>query len=303
MEQLKKKDNLEADLLRLEKQIISFFKGLNVENTSFPEGIVGPKFNYSNNLSKRKEKIRSKLIFDLKKLELEFFNLYSKFPDTLEREIQDCFALLLGRLALRPDWILQKDNRKNLDIIRDDFKFLYNLVDSLGSNFEMNHYLLIVPDVDTLINIEDFHVFERLVGKNLAIVAIMKSVMDDIHDVSQMYLDEETTAKAQRVLERLNDANLNESYNNLTFSFVEDFKLKAMPARWLDFHNDEDVLLADILELSKSYSSAFVVLMSSNIDIQNKAELLKIPFLDASSRESLHLGLDIVKDIDFTDSP
>jgi len=49
---------------------------------------------------------------------------------------------------------------------------------------------------------------------------------------------------------------------------------------WLDKDNDDDKLLASALEFQRKYLSSMVILVTSDINLQNKAELANFPYLE-----------------------
>jgi predicted ribonuclease YlaK len=49
---------------------------------------------------------------------------------------------------------------------------------------------------------------------------------------------------------------------------------------WLDPSNEDDRIIASILEIQCNFPTAIVVLVTSDINLQNKAEMANLPFLE-----------------------
>ncbi|MDP2766348.1 MAG: PIN domain-containing protein [Candidatus Methanoperedens sp.] len=49
---------------------------------------------------------------------------------------------------------------------------------------------------------------------------------------------------------------------------------------WLDSSNNDDRIIASVLEIQRANPSATVVLVTSDINHQNKAEMANLPFLE-----------------------
>ena len=49
---------------------------------------------------------------------------------------------------------------------------------------------------------------------------------------------------------------------------------------WLDPSNNDDRIIANALELQRTYPSDKVVLVTGDINLQNKAELAKLPYAE-----------------------
>ena len=50
--------------------------------------------------------------------------------------------------------------------------------------------------------------------------------------------------------------------------------------KWLDLQNEDDRLIAEVLELIKQNYEKNVILVTSDINLQNKCELIDIPYTE-----------------------
>jgi hypothetical protein len=49
---------------------------------------------------------------------------------------------------------------------------------------------------------------------------------------------------------------------------------------WLDPTNDDDRLIAGLLEVMRTYPHSAVLLVTRDVNLQNKAELARVPFIE-----------------------
>jgi predicted ribonuclease YlaK len=49
---------------------------------------------------------------------------------------------------------------------------------------------------------------------------------------------------------------------------------------WLDSGNNDDRIIAGVLEVQRSNPSSMIVLMTSDINAQNKAEVAHLPYVE-----------------------
>jgi predicted ribonuclease YlaK len=50
--------------------------------------------------------------------------------------------------------------------------------------------------------------------------------------------------------------------------------------KWLNVENTDDRIIASVLEIQKENPSSIIVLATSDINLQNKAEMANLPFVE-----------------------
>ena len=199
---------------------------------------------------------------------------------------------------MKPDWLMVKENKKNLQLIKQEFDFFLSLIDRLESDEKNPGLLIIVPDADSFIEMENFDNFEKFANGKKALVVILDDVYDQLEAIHDLKFDQDLTSRTSELLKSLkkDDMHIEVHNSDITFSYVDKLSHENLEYEWLNEGSNDAYILADILELKKLYSSAFILLMTSNIDLQNKAELIGLPFIDPVKKINHANPYDLIKD-------
>lgn len=171
----------------------------------------------------------------------------------------------------------------------------YSAVESVGMMIELLLKLhddfpgetVVVPDTNALIGnpaIVDwsFEKFEKFR------VVILPTVISEIDHLKIAHEKEAVRKKAQSLIRRFKDYRnrgkltegviLRKGVSTLQAIAIEPNMEEALP--WLDPSNADDRILAGVLEVAKMRPHSNVVLITADLNMQNKAELAELPYLE-----------------------
>lgn len=146
---------------------------------------------------------------------------------------------------------------------------------------------VVVPDTNALIgnpaivdwSFEEFEKFR---------VVILPTVFSEIDHLKIAHENKAVREKAQSLIRRFKDyrnrgkltegVNLRKGVSTLQAIAIEPNMEETLP--WLDPTNADDRILAGVLEVAKMRPHSNVVLITADLNMQNKAELADIPYLE-----------------------
>lgn len=146
---------------------------------------------------------------------------------------------------------------------------------------------LVVPDTNVLLRQPDLAKLITSVGAKEVEVVLLPTVLSELDELKDRGRTEDVRKAAQAAVRRikgLRDKGPLSAGVNLTRQIT----VRAMPRdpdmdlapNWLKASNRDDRILAAALELQASSPSRPVVMVSADINLQNKAEFAGLPFAD-----------------------
>lgn len=159
----------------------------------------------------------------------------------------------------------------------------YDLLDILNTSESSN--VILVPDTNSLIAEPDFSKYESTIHqKNLTIV-LVPTVLSELDRLKIIHREPDFREKVNSVIRRIkglrNQGNLQ---RGVIFNKTIFIKMRATEPQfsktlsWLDATNNDDRVIASVLEIQRENPSSITLLITADINLQNKAEMAKLPF-------------------------
>ena len=168
---------------------------------------------------------------------------------------------------------------------QEEIQTYYELIRLLDTSKE-NKWILI-PDTNALIFAPDVSQYHKVAGVVEYTIIIFPTVTQELDGLKVNHRDAQFRDKVKSVIRRLKG--LRQQGNLLKGVTVNKTITVRMEAKepnfkytlgWLDPSNNDDRIIANALELQRTYPSDKVVLVTGDINLQNKAELAKLPYAE-----------------------
>ena len=213
---------------------------------------------------------------------LKLFSLYhSRHNSDVQNEIRSASEFVNAAIELNMSWQMQptfEENReylsKRLDIFR---RLLTCRVDDAPS-------LILVPDTNALLRTADPVEYRELAGAGPFTFAIVPTVLSELDDLKRSRRDQTLGSKAEKVIRMLKGFRAQGSVlEGVTVSKTITVKMIPTEPRtndfvsWLDPMNKDDRIIATVLEIQCENPDADVLLVTLDINLQNKAEMAFLP--------------------------
>jgi len=183
------------------------------------------------------------------------------------------------------EWCLGPDMEKNKAVFRGGLEPFYRLIRSLDDASKRE--LILVPDTNSMIQSPDPSQYSTLHGEDKYTIVILPTVLAELDKLKVAARDSDFRDKVRSAIKRikgfrnqgslLKGITVNRTVTVRTVAKEPDFKETL---GWLDEGNNDDRIIASTFELQRVNPSAIVVLVTGDINLQNKAELANLPFYE-----------------------
>ena len=211
--------------------------------------------------------------------------LFSGSPPDVHKDIKDADSQLRKWLQLEPNWSIKLDRNQNEREFRkalDEFK---RLVDVLAATPTTE--TIIVPDTNVLLD----HIvptdYTRLVEKDTFTILLLPTILAELDGLKVTHRNEEVRNKAKLAINLIkgwrNQGSLIDgvkTHKTITVRTVATEPKSIYFASWLDKENADDRIIASIFQIYAENPTADVLLITGDINLQNKAEFASVNFRD-----------------------
>ena len=160
---------------------------------------------------------------------------------------------------------------------------IQNLINCLYSS---NNGILFVPDTNALLFNPDFETW-RFDGVKSFTIVLTPTILSEL-DKKKMDSNEKVKEKAEKIIRKIKEYRRRETLNdgvpvvkgkiNIKSLAVEPDMGKSLP--WLDKTNGDDRFIATFIEVMRECPDSVVQLVTRDINLQNKMEFAKLPFVE-----------------------
>jgi hypothetical protein len=198
-------------------------------------------------------------------------------PKDLHQELESANKKFTTWLELQSNWALSPDRAENERLMRDSAKGLLKLIGILAAAPKTQ--VLLVPDTNSLLREPDPVSYRRLSGVDAFEFILLPTVLQELDSLKIQHRTPEVREKAQKVIARIKGWR---NQGSLLEGVVVDRSLRVRALHkepdltkslsWLDPTNADDRIVASVLHIQASAPSARVVLVTGDINLQNKAD-------------------------------
>lgn len=225
----------------------------------------------------------------------EWFSLFkllhsAALPET-EKRIGKSSALL-GRWLLRDgrDTSIPPNIRQARDKVADAFADLRELIDMCASG---PTGLVAVPDTNALLRLPDVTQYRAAVGSDQFEVVLLPTVLSELDDLKDRGRTADVRDAAAAVVRRIKglrdrgDLRSGVAVQGRISLRAEHREVQPQSVLdWLDPQVPDDRIIGATLDIQARYPSKTVVLVSRDINLQNKAAAVGLPIADPAADSS-----------------
>ena len=159
-------------------------------------------------------------------------------------------------------------------------------IELLQSAYDKNEKIL-VPDTNALISNPELSEYASFFKEKISIF-ILSTVIAELDKLKIFNKNEEVRKKARSIISRLKGYRKQGDIISEGVTISKSILLKLMPIEpdfdktlsWLDPLNMDDRIIVSTLEIELKYLSSEVLLITNDLNLQNKAELAGIKYID-----------------------
>jgi len=206
-------------------------------------------------------------------------------PDNVKSKMSEIDSFILNWIDKGIEWGLPGTLEEAKARFEEAINPLYDTL-KLYCNTE-NGSIILIPDTSALMLKSDPLAYKDYINQEKFTLALLSTVIRELHELKMKSWDPECTKKVKSVLKRLNRfqnrGNLHEGITihrtiRLKIFTTEPDLTKA--ASWLDKNDNDDKIIAGAIEIQRTNPSDYVLIATTNKNIQNKAEMAYLPYIE-----------------------
>jgi PIN domain len=212
--------------------------------------------------------------------------LLSDATEELSRDISETDSFVRQWIEKEMSWDLSRDMEGNKAHFRKRIAVFYDVLATLDDPAKAR--VVLVPDTNALIRCPDPSEYAEVAGGAVYDVVLLPTVLGELDDLKNKPRDEAFREKVNGVIRRikgwrtqgdwLDGITVNKTVTVRSVAREPNFE-KTLS--WLDKTNRDDRIIASVLELQRAMPSAAIVLVTIDVNLQNKASAASLPYAEA----------------------
>jgi rRNA maturation endonuclease Nob1 len=210
-----------------------------------------------------------------------FSLLYKRPPADLSENIEKAQGNLASWIELGgSNYDLRRDPALNASAARAACEPFYKFLDLLEGGSE----IVVIPDTNALIAAPDPLKYTSIAGTKEFTFLLLPTVLAELDNLKNFARDPTFRTKVGKVVRRIKGWRRQGSlHSGVTLHSTVSVRAIAQEPHvnatlsWLDPSNRDDRILASALEVEVQMPSAHVILVTGDINLQNKCEAAKLP--------------------------
>jgi rRNA-processing protein FCF1 len=233
---------------------------------------------------------QQKIQLALKKAYTTWFELFRVLfaqPTTeILDKISETDTFVRGWIEKESGWDLPDTIDKAKEVFHERIKNFYDLIDVVSSGIKSGEYVL-VPDTNALVATPDVTRYSETIGSDRFRVIVLPTVIAELETLKIKPIDPGFREKVKAAIRYLKG--LRNQGDPLTGVKVGKGITVTWEPRepdlekslsWLKARVADDHIIASLIEVQRDNPDALVVLVTSDVGLQNKAILAHIPFAE-----------------------
>ncbi len=210
--------------------------------------------------------------------------LYQSPPTDLGTRIEEAHKTLVNWIDLgggNYEIVLQPE--VNVAAVRAACQPFYEFLNLLGASSDV----IIVPDTNALIAAPDPQRYKSVAGTEDFTVLLLPTVLAELDNLKNFARVPEFREKVGKIIRRIKgwrrQGSLSEGvvlYRTIRVRAIAEEPNMGETLGWLDPSNKDDRIIASVLEVQVAAPAAHVILVTGDINLQNKAEVARLPYAE-----------------------
>jgi len=221
----------------------------------------------------------------------EMFHLsHSEDSTNVQDEIKATNDYVSEAIQLNTGWQTEPSFDENRAYLSKKLDFFRKLLGHPGTS---ESEFVVVPDTNALLKSADPSCYGKIVGRDKFTFILVPTVLSELDDLKRSRRDRAVGQEAEKVIKRLkgfrDQGPLLEGVKvskTVTVKMIPTEPRMASLPSWLDPGSKDDRIIGSALEIQRDFPSAVVVLVTRDINLQNKAEMAFLPCVEPPEVQS-----------------
>ena len=215
--------------------------------------------------------------------------LFSGAPEDLQEHISETDDFVRKWIEKDSSWEIKPDKEENKRTFREKIVVFRDALNTV--NDEKRARVTLVPDTNAFVWCPDPVRYGEIAGGQSYDFVLLPTVLSELDDLAMKARDESFREKVKAAIRRykgwreqgrlLDGVTVNRTITVRSVAREPNFDRTL---HWLDRTIRDDRIVASVLELQRAMPSAVIVLVTSDVNLQNKADAASIPCAESPSR-------------------
>ena len=197
------------------------------------------------------------------------------------RRILEAHRDLVRWVESSSNWSITANPANNVESLRRDagkYHDVLAILEAGGATTE-----ILIPDTNALVSEPDPEQYRAVVASEKFIIMLLPAVLGELDNLKNNHRNPEFREKVRKTITRIkgwrNQGSLREGVTvnrDITVKAIAREPDTKASLSWLDFDNQDDRIIASVLEVQAANPTARVVLVTGDINLCNKADVARI---------------------------
>ncbi len=226
----------------------------------------------------------------------KFYLLFNSAPKDIIQQIENIQSFINTWVQKESNWDLPSSNERAKVVFEEKTKKIFELINLLKDPH--SSHIILILDTNSLISEPDFSRYLTLVNQEKITIVLVPTVLAELDKLKIVHRDAEFRKRIGSIINRIkglrNQGSLLDGvivHKIILIKMVATEPVFEKTLHWLNHDNLDDRIIASALEIQVANPSDVVILVSSDINLQNKAEMANIPYLEPPSRKEPKNGV------------
>jgi len=246
--------------------------------------IVSPTY-YWGETDEQQKLLQMQLVKDYATWIEHFRLLYSTTSQEINHQIDEINNFITSWIEKENSWDVPSNIQEAKALFKEKVKVICELLNLIDTTDKSE--VILVPDTNSLIAVPDLTQYTNVAGQSKYTVVIVPAVLAELDKLKVIHREQDFRDKVNSVIKRIKGLRTQGSLlKGVTVNKTVTVKMIATEPNfdntleWLHSENADDQIIASVLEIQKENPSDIVIITTSDINLQNKAEMAKLPFAE-----------------------
>ncbi|MEM6841268.1 MAG: PIN domain-containing protein [Bacteroidota bacterium] len=219
---------------------------------------------------------------------IKTFELFTEdLSDADKKKIEQVDKFIISWIEKKNEWgtYVPSSTSEAKTKFESKIQILYDTLELYSKASEKR--IILVPDTNALIQEPEPKAYTSLSGQTSITIVFLPTVLSELDGLKVKSSNPNFQKKVKSVISRLKgyrrQGNMIEGVTverTITLKMIASEPNFEKTFFWLDKDNNDDRIIASTLEIQKENPSSVVCIVTSDINLQNKAEMAKLSYLD-----------------------
>ena len=216
-------------------------------------------------------------IFELLRL------IFKNAPTDIIYKLDEVDKLYRMWLQLESNWAIKPNPEHNVHELLDHAAKFNPILEILDAGKNKNP--IIIPDTNSLLLSCNPLVYKKSLNINSFTILLLPTVLNELDKLKILHRNQDVREKAQKIINRIKGWRTQGSLID-GITVEKSIIIQTIPTEpnmintlsWLDKDVNDDRIIASVMEIQSKYPATTVILYTSDINLQNKAEAAIIEY-------------------------